>query len=392
MSHKKLLLADANFSCLPILRYLLSQDSEVAVCGNLATDPCHHYADQSLVFDYSNTDDLRQAIAEHAISYLVPGCNDASYVSCALAAEALGLPGYDSYDTTLVVHHKDRFRSYSVERGYPVPHSTDDENYRGLRFPVLVKPVDSFSGRGISKVSDLDELDRQYALAARHSSAGQVVVEEFVEGSLHSHSAFIKNGKIVLDFFVDEFCTVYPYQVNSSCLSYTLADPIRHEVRVWCEQLSADLSLTDGLVHSQFIYREGRFWVLEVTRRCPGDLYSELIRQSTGVDYAGLYAAPFLGIPLPDAVPKSEPRYIARHTASQSRPCVLHSTSLALTHAKAEFVSIANAGATVREAPFGKTGIYFIDFSSPAELIEYTPKLRDYVTINEYRIKGHETC
>ena len=48
------------------------------------------------------------------------------------------------------------------------------------------------------------------------------------------------------------------------------------------ELISERLSLVDGLLHVQFILDSGRYWFVEMTRRCPGDLYSLLIEMSTG--------------------------------------------------------------------------------------------------------------
>ena len=63
--------------------------------------------------------------------------------------------------------------------------------------------------------------------AKQFSKSGAVIAEEFVDGKLYSHSAFIKNKKIVVDFFVNEYCTVYPYQVNSSNISKQLSQKIQ---------------------------------------------------------------------------------------------------------------------------------------------------------------------
>ncbi len=74
-----------------------------------------------------------------------------------------------------------------------------------LRYPLLVKPSDSFSGRGVTKVFDRTELAAAVADARRNSRSAEVVIEEFIEGSLHSHSAFIKDQEIAFDVFVDEY-------------------------------------------------------------------------------------------------------------------------------------------------------------------------------------------
>ena len=359
----------------------------VTVCGNLIKDPCHRLASHSLLIDYSNAEELIDNIKKNGYHYLVPGCNDVSYISCATAAERLGLPGYDSLDTVLTLHHKNRFRQFSEESNYPVPKAASNTtDAKSLTLPVIVKPTDAFSGRGVSKLSNFDQIEDKYSEAKLFSKSSHAIIEEFISGSLHSHSAFIKDGKILIDFFVDEFCTIYEYQVNSSCISYSIPDRVRQKVRSWCETLAQDLSLVDGLVHTQFIMNNDDFWLIEVTRRCPGDLYSELISQSTGINYAALYASAFTEQGLPDTVPEQDVKYVARHTASSHTASVLHSTGIKppTSTAKIDFTSIAGAGETIKEAPFGKTGIFFIEFQSQTELVGLTPSLYQFVYINSF--------
>lgn len=164
-----------------------------------------------------------------------------------------------------------------------------------MPFPLLVKPVDAYSGKGISLIHQPDELDEAVNVARAASAGGHCVIETFCQGALYSHSAFIRGGEITCEFFVDEYCTVYPWQVNSSCLSVNLTESMRDQISECMAAIDSDLGLVDGLLHTQLIADERQFWLIEVTRRCPGDLYSKLIELSTGVDYCREFVAPFIG-------------------------------------------------------------------------------------------------
>jgi glutathione synthase/RimK-type ligase-like ATP-grasp enzyme len=83
--------------------------------------------------------------------------------------------------------------------GYQMPkvaNTIEDAHY--LKFPLLIKPVNSFSGKGIVKVENKKELKKH-----AHLIKNGAIVEEFVKGELYSHSAFIKDGNIVVDFFCE---------------------------------------------------------------------------------------------------------------------------------------------------------------------------------------------
>nr|MBX2873039.1 ATP-grasp domain-containing protein [Saprospiraceae bacterium] len=50
------------------------------------------------------------------------------------------------------------------------------------QFPLIIKPVDSYSSRGVYRVNSEAELRERYSDAFRYSSTGQVLLEEFLEG------------------------------------------------------------------------------------------------------------------------------------------------------------------------------------------------------------------
>ena len=181
---------------------------------------------------------------------------------------------------------------------------------------MLVKPDDSFSGRGMSKVTDPDDLPKALYDATKSSRSGEAIVEEFVDGNLHSHSAFIRGGDIIFDAFVDEFCTIYPYQVDCSNHPSALSPPIRDRVRKSVKKMVTALGLADGLLHTQFIVNETDVWLIELMRRGPGDLYGKLVELSTGVDYHDLMVRPYLDEALPSTVSAKKTDFCSRHTIS----------------------------------------------------------------------------
>ncbi|HEV2173679.1 MAG TPA: hypothetical protein VGR71_08935 [Nitrospira sp.] len=377
-----ILLCDAAFSAVPMLLALKRMGFRVAVCGARATDPGHGLADLSLIFDYGDKEALLRSVMNEGIKFLVPGCTDVSYLSCAWVAGQLHLPGYDSLESTNIVHRKDRFRELCRTNGFPTPRSTlSPSEASTLKYPILVKPSDSFSGKGIVKIETPAALANGIGFAELQSSTHSVVFEEFVDGQLYSHSAFLRDGRIAADFFVAEYCTVHPYQVNSSHVCTDLEDNVVGDLRQWLEAFASVLDLANGLVHTQFISNGKGFFLVEVARRCPGDLYAALITKATGIDYAGMYAGAFCGLK-PTAAPGTQhTRNISRHTVSVDRDCIFLSSDIEVPNAKTSFVPLKRTGEPLRAAPFDRAGIYFIEHRSPAEMKECTPKLKTLVTV-----------
>lgn len=388
---KNILLCDANFSVLPIVQSIMTKGYHLSVVGAKLNDPAHHIADRSVPLNYADINTLYDHISQSIYDGIVPGCNDRSYMSLAYVAEKLGFQGFDNYETVLTVHQKDRFRKYAEEHNYPIPKAVNNlSKINELDFPVLIKPVDSFSGKGINKAQTADEVATYWQEAEQYSQTGLVIAEEFVEGKLYSHSAFIKNGKIIVDFFVNEYCTIYPYQVNSSNVATELNDKIKSGLRTWTEQFAKDLNLCDGLIHTQFISNNENFYLIEIARRCPGDLYSQLIQKSTGVNYAELYAMPFLGMELPDNVHIEQNRYFTRHTVSIDHECIFISSGLDLPYPNIQNVQLKLSGEKMNAAPFDKSGIYFIQHPSAKAMENLTVTMKDHVILETLKIKNDE--
>jgi len=382
----KALLVGSSFSAAPIFFALKKYGLHVSTCGNIKTDPCHQYSDASFYIDYSDPEELMRIVESEKFDYLVPTCNDSSYMSCAPVAEKHGFYGFDQHDIATILHTKSEFRQVTEKHSFPAPRFRIQKEGQPvetgqLRFPLLVKPVDSFSGRGITKVLSSSELSVAVRDALQASCSGEVVLEEFIEGCLHSHSAFIENQEVVLDFFVDEFCTVYPYQVDSSNHPSALPDGIRDAVRKTINRLAGVLKINDGLLHTQLLFNGDDFWIVECMRRCPGDLYGGLIEFSTGVDYADLFVRPFLNMKIPRLPKKMESSHFGRHTISTRSPLVNFSFSHSIPSRSVEIVSLKSSGEKLGAAPFDKLAILFAEYETMDTMLDVTPHMADFISI-----------
>ena len=378
------LLLGTSFSAAPLLRHLQSAGLRVAVCGNLRDDPCVSWADAYFAIDYSDPVALRDLVEAERFTAICPSCNDAGYLSSAATAHALGYPGYDTPETTRILHDKAHFRAFASAHGLAVPwsagHAQPGDLPAGTRYPLLVKPTDAFSGRGVVRVDRAEYLPLAIATARAASRDGKHVVEAFIEGSLHSHSAFLVDAAIAEEYFVDEFCTVYPYQVNCSNSPSRLSPAVRAKARAAVAALVERLRPVDGLLHTQFMVRDDEVFLIECMRRCPGDLYANLIQYSSGATYIDNYLRPFLGRALaPSQRTTFEPW--ARHTISLREPAIVWSFRDNFPALDVTVFPLRESGALIDRAPFDKLAIVFARFESELALFAATPHLDALVSI-----------
>lgn len=352
------LLLDTNAASVPIYRYLVDAGHEVHVIGDKPDNALAKSAAHYVQLDYSDVEAVTAVVERLGADFILPGCNDLSYETCAAIAATRPFPGIDPIDTVRILGNKQDFRRYAEAAGIPAPRriAEGDAHAAGA---VIVKPADAYSGRGITTLAAPSAEDLAAAIdrAKAFSRSGTCLIEEFVEGQLYSHSAFLGADGILVDFFVEEHGSINPFAVDTSYVVPDFDPALQAKVRASIEQIARDLQLTAGLIHTQFIADGERFWIIEITRRCPGDLYSQLIESSTGFNYAENYARPFLGEGF-EGVPQSY-RPILRHTIALREPQVFEGLQFHQPVQIERFVSLALAGDPIAASPFGRIGILF---------------------------------
>ena len=306
----RVLLVDTNFSSGPIYRELVSMGHDVHVVGTNPNDYLAKISSNYWNLNYADTDALAALVNKNKFEFLVPGCTDRSYTSC-VAVSAGGFPGLDTVEASEAIFNKGKFRLLADRLNLPVPKKLAS-NLSPSRWPIIVKPADAFSGKGITVLQekDLPALAEAISLARDVSPTGDYLIEEFVEGQLHSHSAFLRNQKVIQDFIVQEDSTVNPFVVDTSRVVHDAPPSLLARLRECIEVMARKLSLTDGLIHTQFIRNGEDFWLIEITRRCPGDLYSHSIMRHT-ITLAASQSFAFLRFKLPLQIEQWTPLSLA---------------------------------------------------------------------------------
>ena len=146
---------------------------------------------------------------------------------------------------------------------------------------------------------------------------------------------------------------------------------VQTAIRDAVELLACSLGLVDGLLHCQFILKGNKYFILEVTRRCPGDLYSQLIQLSTGFDYPAAYVEGFTGETKTLAREiEIDKRFILRHTITGDV-----TAPLAYLHFKRplqieRWIPLATCGELLTPSPLGRIGIFFSKAASQESLLQ----------------------
>lgn len=366
----RVLLLDTAFAAAPIFDSLVHAGHDVWVMGNCPNDLLAKRAGANWIDqDYSRAPEVAKHVQRHGIDYVVPGCTDVSIETCLQLRMNSHLD--DAPETNRILSNKEAFRRLCVELDLPAPIVVPIS-----KFPTpgrfICKPVDAFSGRGITVFDgdDVDALRAAYAVAKEASPTSSALIETFAEGDLHSCSAFVEDGRLTTAFYVREGSSANPFAVDTSYVVYDLPAQCAEAVEDSLERISSALQLKDGLLHAQFILSGIQPFIVEVSRRCPGDLYSLLIEYSTGFQYAAKYASYWV-----DGEADLRPalrRHVLRHTVSSIDDTIFGSLKLTKSKPLLAFFPLLAMGQEIYGRQKSRVGILFSEAST------YQALLNDY--------------
>ena len=274
-------------------------------------------ADKFIHQDLYDKDSVCKIASEERVDAVLSDQHDIISPLVAYVADFLNLPG-NHYGQVLSYTDKNLFRDNCDRLDIPVPrHYRLDKNpdlpesFKYVSFPWIVKPADSQSSLGITKVDSFSEFETAVRKAVQVSLTGHAIVEEFfkgkevvVEGLIYKWE-YLNLGiadRLYFDL-KDRFIpsqTIFPSKVS---------DNLKRKM-IECEKRMAQyINPYFAIVHSEYLYDDisGEFRVVESALRGGGVfISSHLVPLYCGVDVNQLLIDASLGIQINvDSIKKS---------------------------------------------------------------------------------------
>jgi biotin carboxylase len=386
-----MLIAGGGHADIPLIRSAQKLGYYVITSGNRPGDLGHRYSDQYAPADFSDPEAILSVARDFKISAVCACCNDFSALSAAYAAEKLGLPGHDSYQTAQIIHHKDKYRKFALENGIPTPMAVSFTNKQdaltgmgSIPFPVIVKPVDLTGGKGMSVVHDAAGLAPAIDKTLVVSKAGRFVIEEFITGTRHGFSVFLYDGRVVFYFSDNEHYYLNPYLVSAASVPSIASSLVEEELCAQSEKIAALLSLKTGIFHIQFILPDNSEPVIiEICRRAPGDLYIKLVEHATGVDYPAWIVKAAAGLDCSGLSHAGPTGCFVRHCVMSASTGRVKDVVFDPDIEKKVIDRFMwwEKGDLISDVMTGKCGIVFIKFDSRKEMMEKTDQLQEMIKV-----------
>ena len=201
--------------------------------------------------------------------------------SVAWIAEKLDLPGI-SYYTALNATDKIRMRSCFKRDNVASPDYIElsgemdfQKEIESLKYPMVVKPVDSMGARGVRRIDSDSELIEAVINAIEFSKTDRAIVEEFISGEEYSIDALVSNGKITVYGMAARHIYFSPYFIE---MGHTMPADISQDKKLEIENeffkgIKA-LGIDNGAAKGDIIYCENGPVIGEIAARLSGGYMS----------------------------------------------------------------------------------------------------------------------
>ena len=257
-----------------------------------------------------NIEDVKKIAVDEKVDFIITVCADQVLLVVAEVSEMLGLPCYIGYKQAQDVSDKIRMKKIFKENKIPTTkylelESLDMNEIAKLNYPLVVKPVDAYSSKGVRKAETEKELIAYYNEAKKISRSGGVIVEEFFEGEEISVDAFVLNGKAhILSITNSEKVKDKDrFVIFRGRYPATIPDTIRNQIEDVAQKIADSFGLVNSPLLVQLLHNNENISVLEFCARTGGNMKWLLIKNSCGVDVITATIDITLGL-VPDITPK----------------------------------------------------------------------------------------
>lgn len=297
----KILVLAGGADQIALIKELKLRGHEVVLLDYFENPPAKPYADKHIVASTLDVEAVEKYAKAEKVSLICTACTDQALLTVSYVSERLGLPCYIDYQTGLNVTNKSYMKKVLTDNDIPtarfsIVDKPDKEKIQGFKFPLVVKPVDCNSSKGVKKVESIEEYRQYITEAIKYSRSNTAIVEEYKEGKEISADFYIENGVAKLLSATTSLKIKNRKSFTILCSDYPALNASQ-EITV--TQIAQDISKAFNLDNTpllvQMIANDNEINVIEFSARMGGGSKYKLIEVLSGVNIMSKYVDRILG-------------------------------------------------------------------------------------------------
>lgn len=290
---KKVLILGANAETVSLIKKAKEMGLYTIVTDNNPNAFAKRFANQPENVNAMDVDGLVELAKREKVDGVLVGVAESILPAYCAVCERLGFPCYSTADKFETMVRKDFFKEKCREYGVPTIREYDADA-ADIKFPVIVKPVDSCSSKGIRVCQSADELQEDIEYALSFSRSKKYLIEEYMVGDEVISYYVMQEGNPI---FVG-MCDRYTYKPKADLvqLPTSYIYPSRHidsymeHTDEAVKRMIKGLGLKNGTIFFQaFVDSDGIVRIYEPGYRLNGAQEHLIVSKVSGIDAKELY-------------------------------------------------------------------------------------------------------
>lgn len=363
----------------------------------LPQNPAHRYADEYHNISTLDKENVLKMAKEKHIDGIIAYASDVSAPTAAWVAEKLGLPT-NPYESVYMMTRKDLFHPFLKKNGFFIPDSISIESegdvhdfFSEHHENIMLKPIHSSGSKGVSHITNESQISDAYIEAQKYSRGEVLVAEEFIERQGHqiAGDAFVVDGEIVFWGVANEHFNEYcnPLVPVGESFPVNLPNSAIVESKKEIQRALSLLKIRNGAINLDFMFdKSGRIFIIELGPRNGGNLITDAIKLSTGVDLAEYTIKAAMGESLSDLREEKWSKYVSSYIWHSERTGVYQnieiSDELESRIRKSDmFVKEGDEIGKYINGGYG-LGAALLEYENKEQMIDMMDHMNDYYKIN----------
>ena len=291
---KKLLILGANPETIPLVEVANDMGIKTIVTSNRPEDAAKKYAWKACDVDGMDVPGLVALARDEKVDGVLVGVADILVPVYCKVCNALDLPCYATQEIVDVFSYKDVFKATCESYGvHGIPEFYLDaemkrEDLDKIVYPVMVKPVDGYSGLGMTVCFNEDELKPAIDKALEFSKKKRFIVERYMQCEDMGMYYTFKDGYCSASCIYDRYTTDEQPGLSRVCLGGTY--PSKH-INEYYERMHKnavrmfkEIGIKNGVLMLSGFYENGEFYVYDTGFRLQGEAPHLLMKAAHGFD------------------------------------------------------------------------------------------------------------
>lgn len=300
---KRLMILGASYSQIPLMEAAKSMDVTVLAASIPGDYPGFAFADEDVYVDISDPDAVLEAARKADIDGIATCGLDLGMAAIGRVSEALRLPGPSAASARTASNKWEMKKALTragvqTARFFCIRNKEELAQALGqLPYPVILKAVDQMGSRGIFRCDTEEEVYRNYPRTMQATKKDYCLIEEFIEGEIFGVEGLVQNGEIIylLPNNIEAYQSATPTPIGHS-VPFRELDALGEQIRMQAEMAIRAVGLDNCPVNLDFIKKNGKVYVVELTGRSGATGLSEMVGIYYGLNYYEMIVRAALGM------------------------------------------------------------------------------------------------